>query len=89
MKRAKRSTVWDHFDRKGEEVTCKICHTVLKYSSSTSTMQYHLRTKHPQASSDEWQQTLPSMLTGRRCDARRSEEITEPLMIQKQKLTSI
>ncbi|XP_077095365.1 E3 SUMO-protein ligase ZBED1-like [Siphateles boraxobius] len=66
MKRSKRSTVWDHFNRKGEdEVTCKICCAVLKYSSSTSTMQYHLRSKHPQASSDEG------------CDARRSEEITQ------------
>ncbi|XP_077081895.1 E3 SUMO-protein ligase ZBED1-like [Siphateles boraxobius] len=78
MKRSKRSTVWDHFNRKGEdEVTCKICCAVLKYSSSTSTMQYHLRSKHPQASSDEGQQTLPAMLSGRRCDARRSEEITQ------------
>ncbi|XP_077094167.1 E3 SUMO-protein ligase ZBED1-like [Siphateles boraxobius] len=66
MKRSKRSTVWDHFNRKGEdEVTCKICCAVLKYSSSTSTMQYHLRSKNPQASSDEG------------CDARRSEEITQ------------
>ncbi|XP_077086297.1 E3 SUMO-protein ligase ZBED1-like [Siphateles boraxobius] len=66
MKRSKRSTVWDHFNRKGEdEVTCKICCAVLKYSSSTSTMQYHLRSKHQQASSDEG------------CDARRSEEITQ------------
>lgn len=77
MKRAKRSTVWDHFNRKGDEVTCKLCGAVLKYSSSTSTMQYHLRSKHPKASSDEGQQTLPSMLSGRRCDARRSEEITQ------------
>lgn len=30
MKRAKRSTVWDHFDRKADEVTCKICYAILK-----------------------------------------------------------
>lgn len=68
--------MYDHFKRKADEVTCKICNTVLKYSSSTSTMQYHLRSKHPQSSCDEGQQTLPSILSGRRCDARRSEEIT-------------
>ncbi len=77
MKRAKSSTVWDHFERKADEVTCKICNAVFKYSSSTSTMQNHLRSKHPQSSCDEGQQTLPSILAGRSCDARRSEEITQ------------
>ncbi|KAI7809392.1 putative zinc finger BED domain-containing protein 1-like [Triplophysa rosa] len=40
-------------------------------------MQYHLRSQHPQASCDDREQTLPSMLSGRKCDARRSEEITK------------
>ena len=49
-------------------------------------MQYHLRSKHP--GSDDGgpsQQTLPYMMAGRRCDARRSEEITQKIcsMVEK------
>ncbi|XP_078025234.1 E3 SUMO-protein ligase ZBED1-like [Epinephelus lanceolatus] len=74
------SNVWDHFDRKNDEVICKICSATLKYSSSTSTMQYHLQSKHPQASDDGGlQPTLLSMIAGRRCDARWSEQITQKI----------
>lgn len=44
-------------------------------------MQYHLRSKHPHAFCDEGQQMLPSMLSGRRCDARRSEEKTQRICL--------
>ena len=36
IKRAKRGSVWDNFDRKEHGVICKICGTALKYSSSTT-----------------------------------------------------
>ena len=39
MKRAKKSSVWDHFTKKNDtDVSCNLCDTVLKYSSSTSSI---------------------------------------------------
>ncbi|XP_034548590.1 zinc finger BED domain-containing protein 1-like [Notolabrus celidotus] len=46
-KRLKRSSVWDIFVRKDDEVHCTVCDTKLKYKSSTTSMMYHIRNKHP------------------------------------------
>lgn len=47
-KRIRRSSVWDTFIKvDGDEVHCKICDTKLKYRSSTTSMMYHIRNKHP------------------------------------------
>ncbi|XP_073672068.1 E3 SUMO-protein ligase ZBED1-like [Paramisgurnus dabryanus] len=93
MKRAKKSSVWDHFTKKNDtDVSCNLCDTMLKYSSSTSSMMYHLKTRHPQASSGEKasqsQPTVSSMLAGRKCDKQRSEIITQKIcgMIEKDML---
>ena len=91
MKRAKRSGVWDSFiqNENNDEVTCKLCNAVMKYNSSTSAMQYHLRVKHANVASSSSgtgvQPTLPSMITGRRCDARRTEEITQKICVMVEK----
>jgi len=37
MKQAKRSTMWEHFDRKNVEVICKLCNVGFKYSSYYTT----------------------------------------------------
>lgn len=63
---SKTSTVWDHFDRKGDKVICKICYVVL---INTAVVQIHCKIAN----------TLPSMLSGRRRDAQWSKEITENL----------
>ena len=35
MKRAKKSSVWDHFTKKNDtDVSCNLCDTVLKYSKN-------------------------------------------------------
>lgn len=46
-KRLKRSSVWDIFIRKDDEVHCTVCDTKLKYKSSTTSMMYHIKNKHP------------------------------------------
>lgn len=46
-KRPRRSSVWDIFVRVDDEVHCTMCDTKLKYRSSTTTMMYHIKNKHP------------------------------------------
>lgn len=46
-KRLKRSSVWDIFVKVDDEVHCTMCDTKLKYRSSTTSMMYHIRNKHP------------------------------------------
>ncbi|XP_031705119.1 zinc finger BED domain-containing protein 1-like [Anarrhichthys ocellatus] len=46
-KRLKRSSVWDIFIKVDEEVHCTMCDTKLKYRSSTTSMMYHIKNKHP------------------------------------------
>lgn len=46
-KRLKRSSVWDIFVKVEDEVHCTICDTKLKYRSSTTSMMYHIKNKHP------------------------------------------
>ena len=91
--RAKRSGVWQHFTATSDsEVTCNLCDVKLKYNSSTSTMKYHLDNAHPRPSAPGSgggaQQTLTSMVAGRRCDARRTEGITQKIcgMVEKDTL---
>ncbi|XP_037830665.1 E3 SUMO-protein ligase ZBED1 isoform X2 [Kryptolebias marmoratus] len=47
-KRLRRSSVWDIFIKADDEVRCTICDTKLKYRSSTTSMMYHIRNKHPE-----------------------------------------
>ena len=85
-KRIKRSVVWDHFKKKGEDkVTCNFCEAELAYSSGTSSMRNHLAAKHPSVSIKESaSDTAPpqSKLTNyvqvpRRCDSQRAEQLTQ------------
>ncbi|TNN67008.1 hypothetical protein EYF80_022781 [Liparis tanakae] len=46
-KRLRRSSVWDIFIRVDDEVHCTMCDTKLKYRSSTTSMMYHIKNKHP------------------------------------------
>ncbi|XP_038558743.1 E3 SUMO-protein ligase ZBED1-like [Micropterus salmoides] len=46
-KRLKRSSVWDIFIKVDDEVHCTMCDTKLKYRSSTTSMMYHIKNKHP------------------------------------------
>nr|XP_046242979.1 E3 SUMO-protein ligase ZBED1-like [Scatophagus argus] len=46
-KRLKRSSVWDIFVKVDDEVHCTMCDTKLKYRSSTTSMMYHIKNKHP------------------------------------------
>lgn len=46
-KRLKRSSVWDIFIKVDDEVHCTMCDTRLKYRSSTTSMMYHIKNKHP------------------------------------------
>ena len=46
-KRLKRSSVWDIFIKVDDEVHCTLCDTKLKYRSSTTSMMYHIKNKHP------------------------------------------
>uniref|UniRef100_A0A8D3A8R3 BED-type domain-containing protein n=1 Tax=Scophthalmus maximus TaxID=52904 RepID=A0A8D3A8R3_SCOMX len=46
-KRLKRSSVWDIFIKVDDEVHCTLCDTRLKYRSSTTSMMYHIKNKHP------------------------------------------
>ncbi|XP_020513501.2 E3 SUMO-protein ligase ZBED1-like [Labrus bergylta] len=46
-KRLKRSSVWDIFIKVDDEVHCTVCDTKLKYKSSTTSMMYHIKNKHP------------------------------------------
>ncbi|KAM9392297.1 zinc finger BED domain-containing protein 4-like [Pholidichthys leucotaenia] len=48
-KRLKRSSVWDIFIRVDDEVHCTMCDSKLKYRSSTTSMMYHIKNKHPDA----------------------------------------
>ncbi|XP_047448024.1 E3 SUMO-protein ligase ZBED1-like [Mugil cephalus] len=48
-KRLRRSSVWDIFIKVDDEVHCTMCDTKLKYRSSTTTMMYHIKNKHPDA----------------------------------------
>ena len=82
MRRAKKTSVWYHFTKKNDtDVSCKLCDTVLKYSSSTSSTMYHLKTRHPQASTGkkihQSQPTLSAMLVGRKDDKQHSEAISQ------------
>uniref|UniRef100_A0A3Q3M6V6 Zinc finger BED domain-containing protein 1-like n=1 Tax=Mastacembelus armatus TaxID=205130 RepID=A0A3Q3M6V6_9TELE len=45
--RLKRSSVWDIFIKIDDEVHCTMCDTKLKYRSSTTSMMYHIKNKHP------------------------------------------
>uniref|UniRef100_A0A1A8KHC2 BED-type domain-containing protein n=1 Tax=Nothobranchius kuhntae TaxID=321403 RepID=A0A1A8KHC2_NOTKU len=45
-KRSRRSSVWDVFIKVDDEVHCTMCDTKLKYKSSTTSMMYHVRSKH-------------------------------------------
>ncbi|XP_034025957.1 zinc finger BED domain-containing protein 1-like [Thalassophryne amazonica] len=46
-RRLKRSSVWDIFVRVNDEAHCTMCDTKLKYRSSTTSMMYHIKNKHP------------------------------------------
>ncbi|XP_041855238.1 E3 SUMO-protein ligase ZBED1-like [Melanotaenia boesemani] len=46
-KRFKRSSVWDIFTKVDDEVHCSMCDTILKYRRSTTSMMYHIKSKHP------------------------------------------
>lgn len=52
-KRLKRSSVWDIFIKVDDEVHCTICDTKLKYRSSTTSMMYHIKNKHPDTMPNE------------------------------------
>lgn len=52
-KRLKRSSVWDIFIKVDDEVHCRICDTKLKYRSSTTSMMYHIKNKHPDTMPNE------------------------------------
>ncbi|XP_074551363.1 E3 SUMO-protein ligase ZBED1-like [Halichoeres trimaculatus] len=81
MKKARRSVVWDHFERKNDEVCCKHCNAVYKYNTTTTPMMYHVNHVHPEINeSPEASQTQPTishMLARRNCDAKRAEKITQ------------
>lgn len=83
MKRAKRSVVWDHFEKKGENnATCKHCESVYTYNTTTTAMLYHLNNVHSDklagsSSSHLQQPTIGSMFARRSCDPQRAEKITQ------------
>lgn len=52
-KRLKRSSVWDIFIKVDDEVHCTLCDTKLKYRSSTTSMIYHIKNKHPDTMPNE------------------------------------
>ncbi|XP_028312500.1 zinc finger BED domain-containing protein 1-like [Gouania willdenowi] len=63
-RRPKRSSVWDVFVQIDDEVHCTMCDTKLKYRSSTTTMMYHIKNKHPDAMPGEGvQETTHSEVT--------------------------
>ena len=87
-KRMKRSAVWDYFKKKGDDkVACTLCQVELKYSSGTSSMSNHLAKKHcietsQTATSSKQQSSMEAYVQQgpvRRCDSRRSEEITQKI----------
>ncbi|KAM3867730.1 E3 SUMO-protein ligase ZBED1-like [Diretmus argenteus] len=89
-KRVKKSPMWDYFIADGNTVRCKLCDAALQYTSSTSTMMYHVKNKHPGAMCEAGgaQPKITSMFGGRQCDARRSENVTQLVhrMIEKDML---
>lgn len=83
--RPKRSPVWDHFEvTDNNNARCKICDAIFKYSSSTTSLNYHLKSVHPlvlgQSSSGDGshlQPTLSQLINKRKCDDRKQEGITQ------------
>ncbi|XP_075325281.1 E3 SUMO-protein ligase ZBED1-like [Odontesthes bonariensis] len=57
MKRARRSTVWDHFSRKDDKVQCNYCDALFTYHSATSPLIYHLKNVHTNVNSGETSST--------------------------------
>ena len=47
MKLAKKSTAWEHFKIENDGEKCKYCNAVLRYTSSTTSLLYHLNSRHP------------------------------------------
>ncbi|KAK7901339.1 hypothetical protein WMY93_018108 [Mugilogobius chulae] len=90
MKRRK-STAWEHFTIQNEtgSAKCKYCDAVLKYSSSTSSLLYHISSQHPgmsgAAASTSIQPTINAMLAQSRCSDAKAESITQGIchMIEK------
>lgn len=78
--RPKRSPAWDHFEIQKNDARCKICGATFKYSSSTTSLNYHLKSAHPIVlgeSSGGSQPTLPEMVAKRKCNDQRREGITQ------------
>jgi hypothetical protein len=86
MSQNKRSNVWNYFDQKGSTVKCRICSAELVYGNGTSSMQSHLKAKHPVAVtaadiSSQAQKTMEGFVNPliRRCPPSRANEITDLL----------
>lgn len=71
---AKRSIVWDHFERRGEVSVCGECKREFKFFGNTTNLSEHLKRKHPtlllpqpksteDSSCEEIRSTLPSTST--------------------------
>ena len=48
FQRAKRSTVWESFERVTKEAICKLCRKELAYYGGTTNLKEHLRRVHPE-----------------------------------------
>lgn len=93
MKRAKKSTAWEHFKIESDGAKCKYCNAVLRYTSSTTSLLYHLNSQHPgiireaaaEPASTFAQPTIPTMLAQNMCSGAKAESITQGIcrMIEK------
>ena len=91
MRRSKRSGVWEHFNliNDDKDANCKLCGTTFKFSSSTSSLRYHLQNLHAAVlqggSPSPSQPTIAAVMGRRVCDDRKAEGITQRIcgMIEK------
>lgn len=81
MRRSKRSGVWEHFKliNDDKDAQCKLCGTTFKFSSSTSSLRYHLQNLHAAVlqggSPSPSQPTIAAVMGRRVCDDRKAEGI--------------
>ncbi|XP_076015911.1 E3 SUMO-protein ligase ZBED1-like [Genypterus blacodes] len=49
----RRSSVWDIFVKKDDEVHCQLCDLKLKYSGSSTSMMFHMRSRHTESTGQD------------------------------------
>ena len=53
FQRAKRSPIWEHFERQDGKAKCKLCSNMYAYHGGTTNLREHLKRCHPETQAKE------------------------------------